>query len=83
MYSLLHARAGPHIVADHRGVREGLFTSILFSLGRLVAYLVFDLVLGMVGEALLDHIHSWLSPTVMGIGFLLLAYGFSMSYGRT
>ena len=72
----------PHIVADHRGIRGGLLTSILFSLGRLTAYLVFALVLGMVGEALSVRIQSWLSPMVMGIGVLLLAYGFSMSYGH-
>lgn len=72
----------PHIVADHRGVKSGLFTSVLFSLGRLVPYLVFALVLGTVGEFLSDRIQSWLSPMVMGMGVLLLAYGFSISYGN-
>jgi len=72
----------PHIVADHRGVRGGLFTSILFSLGRLAAYLVFALVLGTVGEALSDSIQSWLSSMMIMIGILLLTYGFSISYGH-
>lgn len=72
----------PHIVADHRGVKGGLFTSILFSLGRLVAYLGLALVLGFAGEALSDRIQSWLSPMTTGIGILLFAYGISVSYGH-
>jgi len=69
-------------VAGYRGARGGLFASILFSLGRMAAYLVFALVLGIVGESLLGRIQSWLSSLVMGMGVLLLAYGFSMSYGH-
>jgi len=51
-------------------------------LGRLAAYLVFALVLGTVGEALSSRIQSWISPMMMGIGLLLSAYGFSISYGH-
>ena len=72
----------PHVLVGHRGLREGLFTSILFSLGRLSAYLAFALVLGAVGEALSSRIQSWLSPTVIVVGVLLLAYGFSIAYGH-
>lgn len=72
----------PHIVADHRGAKKGLFTSVIFSLGRLVAYLAYALFLCVVGESLLGSISSSTSPVLVGMGILLLVYGISISYGH-
>jgi cytochrome c biogenesis protein CcdA len=72
----------PHIVADHRGGKRGLFTSIVFSLGRLIAYLAYALALGVAGEALSEGIRSSTSPVLIGMGALLIIYGVSISYGH-
>jgi len=72
----------PHIVADHRGGKRGLFTSTIFSLGRLVAYLTYALALGVAGETLSGGIQSSASPMLIGMGALLIIYGVSISYGH-
>jgi len=72
----------PHIVADHRGGKRGLFTSIVFSLGRLVAYLTYALALGVAGEILSNGIQSSASPMLIGMGALMIIYGVSISYGH-
>ena len=72
----------PHIMADHRGGKRGLFTSIVFSLGRLIAYLTYALSLGVAGETLSGGIQSSASPMLIGMGALLMIYGVSISYGH-
>ena len=72
----------PHIVADHRGGKRGLFTSMVFSLGRLVAYLTYALALGVAGETLSAGIQSSASPMLISMGALLIVYGVSISYGH-
>ena len=72
----------PHIVADHRGGKPGLFASIVFSLGRLMAYVTYALALGVAGQTLSAGIQSSTSPMLIGMGALLIIYGGSLSYGH-
>lgn len=59
-----------------------MFTSIVFSLGRLIAYLTYALSLGVAGETLSGGIQSSASPMLIGMGALLMIYGVSISYGH-
>lgn len=72
----------PHIVADQRGVKRGSYASFLFSLGRLLAYLLHAVILGLLGQALAEHAYKWASPIMITLGALLIVYGFFISYGR-
>ncbi|KPV63381.1 MAG: hypothetical protein AOA65_1389 [Candidatus Bathyarchaeota archaeon BA1] len=72
----------PHIVADQRGAKKGFYASFLFNLGRLLAYLLYAIILGLLGQALAEHTYKWASLATMTLGALLLIYGFFISYGR-
>lgn len=75
-----------HITADHPGFKNGFLSSLSFSLGRLVAYLLYAILLGLTGyllEAFLDSSSTiFIIFSLIMIAFLLL-YGLSLVIGGT
>lgn len=73
-----------HITADHPGFKNGFISSVSFSLGRLIAYLIYAFILGLTGFLLEDFLDSssplFIIFSLIMIAFLLL-YGLSLVIG--
>jgi sulfite exporter TauE/SafE len=75
----------PHIVAKCSGIKQGFKASLLFSFGRLVAYLLFGSLFGIVGLAFIQQSSIYSIVNIMSlffIGILLLIYGSVISFGE-
>lgn len=60
----------PHVMIGHRGVKSGFKASLLFCLGRLIAYLPLGLLLGIVGSVVIEEI----LPTYSAVGLSILGF---------
>ncbi|UCE39385.1 MAG: sulfite exporter TauE/SafE family protein [Thermoplasmata archaeon] len=66
----------PYIMEKDKTRREGFFTSIFFSMGRLMIYLAIGLVVFMIGSALTERSPStFLQFAVVILGCLVIIYG--------
>jgi len=74
-----------HITADHPGWKNGLISSISFSLGRLFAYSVYAILFGLTGYLINEFVESstllFLIFSVIMVTFLLI-YGLALSIGE-
>ena len=74
---------GPVVLAETGGTKRAFGRLGLFLLGRLVAYLVFGIVLGAVGGALgrFAAVKAWLLPAVyLVLGLAMVGYGVARSF---
>lgn len=66
----------PYIMERDKTLREGFFTSITFSVGRLIIYFTLGLVVFMLGTlATQDAPRSWLKIAVAVLGCVVIIYG--------
>lgn len=66
----------PYIMERDKTSKEGLYTSIFFSMGRLFIYLALGLFVFMVGFALTESAPAnFLQFAVIILGFVVIAYG--------
>jgi sulfite exporter TauE/SafE len=66
----------PHIMERDKTLKEGLITSTLLSLGRLMIYLGIGIIVFWVGFTLSENAPSlWLAVTFIALGFIVLIYG--------
>lgn len=74
-----------HISADHPGLKNGLVSSISFNFGRLIAYSIYAVILGLTGYLLEDFLasstHLFIIFSLILIAFLIL-YGLSLALGE-
>ena len=74
-----------HISADHPGAKKGFFSSVSFSLGRLVAYIIYASIFGMTGYLLEEFLGSstnlFIIFSLIMVSFLIL-YGLSLAVGE-
>jgi sulfite exporter TauE/SafE len=66
----------PYIMEKDKTLKEGFFTSITFSVGRLIIYFTLGLVVFMLGTlATQDAPRSWLKIAVAVLGCAVILYG--------
>lgn len=66
----------PYIIEKDKTPKEGFFTSISFSVGRLIIYFTLGLVVFMIGTlATQDAPSSWLKIAVVILGGVVIIYG--------
>lgn len=71
----------PFIMERDRTPREGLITSILLSMGRLMIYMGMGIVIFWVGITLTENIPTpWLTITAMTLGLVVIIYGAAIIY---
>jgi sulfite exporter TauE/SafE len=71
----------PYIMERDKTSKEGLFTSILFSIGRLIIYFSIGAVVFIIGSALTDRSPSvWLNISVGILGCAVILYGIWIVY---
>ncbi|MFQ6085585.1 MAG: sulfite exporter TauE/SafE family protein [Candidatus Bathyarchaeia archaeon] len=73
-----------HILADRPRAKEGFYTTILFTLGRLVSYLTLGVVSAFLGRIILGETQlaqKLLAPTLFTLGAVLALYGLSIWFG--
>ena len=72
-----------YIASEQRGAKNGLFTSLLFSIGRLIIYIIFAILLGLLGVFFQGYINNFWFKLIFSIvlNSILIIYGFSISFG--
>lgn len=51
-------------------------------MGRLVAYLIYAIAVGLLGRTLAEYQYGWASPIMFILSIVLMIYGFSISFGH-
>jgi sulfite exporter TauE/SafE len=66
----------PYIMERDKTPKEGLFTSIFFSFGRLIIYLAIGIVVFIIGSAVTERSpENWLKIAVAILGCVVIIYG--------
>lgn len=66
----------PYIMEKDKTSKEGLFTAIFFSVGRLIIYLGVGIAVFMIGSAVVNRSpETWLKVAVGVLGILIILYG--------
>ncbi|MFH1511100.1 MAG: sulfite exporter TauE/SafE family protein [Candidatus Woesearchaeota archaeon] len=62
----------PIVMSTSKGMRQGLFQTLLFSLGRIIVYIILGAIMGAIGKSFNLYLPNWL------IGILLALLGVSL-----
>lgn len=66
----------PYIIERDKTPKEGLLTSILFSFGRLIIYLIIGIIVFIIGSAVTENTpENWLKIAVVVLGCVVILYG--------
>ena len=66
----------PYIMERDKTLKEGLYTSIFFSFGRLIIYFAIGIAVFMIGSTVTEDVpESWLNVAVVILGCVVIAYG--------
>lgn len=66
----------PFIMEKDKTLKEGLFTSIFFLIGRLIIYIAIGTTVFMIGSAAIERSPTiWLKITALILGFAVIIYG--------
>lgn len=71
----------PLVATSHRGTKNGLFAGFSICFGRLLAYLIYAIIIGLMGQLYITDVQKsfFINPF---LGSLFVAYGFFLSFGR-
>lgn len=71
----------PLVATSHRGTKNGFFAGFAICFGRLVAYLLYAVIIGFMGKLFLADVQKsfFINPFLAS---LFIAYGFFLSFGR-
>jgi sulfite exporter TauE/SafE len=66
----------PYIIEKDKTLKEGLFTSVIFSIGRLIIYITLGFVVFIIGSAAAEESpERWLKIAVAILGLVVIIYG--------
>jgi len=66
----------PYIMERDKKLKEGLYTSVFFSVGRLIIYLTIGIVVFIIGSALTENTPViWLKIAAVVLGCVVIIYG--------
>jgi sulfite exporter TauE/SafE len=66
----------PYVIEKDKTFKEGLFTSVLFSIGRMIVYIALGVAVFIIGSAVTeDAPDDWLRVAVAVLGVVVIVYG--------
>jgi sulfite exporter TauE/SafE len=64
----------PYVAAEHPTIRKGLYSSVLFTAGRLISYLILGLLVGLLATSF-DAETSLMGPGLLAVGSMAILHG--------